>query len=774
MTVVFDLIGVQSKEHGERGIARYVLHLALEVERQAPGLVDHYLVRPGLPIPGALEPLISTGRVRQLTKDRSRLDTTEGGVFIAGSLFEIDLGWVIPQAFRASNWRRIAVLYDLIPMLFPDLYLRDPIGEHGYTAQIEAVRAIDRLLAISQATADDAVEHLAIPPSRIRMIGAGADDRFSFHPDGRDAAIADIVSSPPVDGIRAGYILNPTGLDHRKNIDGMMRAYAALPSDLRRSHQLVLALKLTHDERVILMDQAQAFGIADDLVVTGFVSDDDLVRLYRGAHLVVFPSLYEGFGLPVFEAMRCGAPVICSDSSSLREVQIDPTARFDPTDAASITALMRRLLDDDVERERIRQLTPPPFSWADCATATIECIHEQLDVPRRRRRRRVALVTPLPPQQSGIATYAARMLEHLVEADVDWTVFVDDDVESVTPIPGVEIARTDTFHAIEWAGRPFDQVVYFLGNSSFHVDAIDLLLEVGGTVLLHDVRLTGLWGEVLKERPALVIGGSVGKFIEHTYPGQFARIVGEEWIVPADMASRFGVHLLKPVVEAAHDVIVHSDFAAAVTELDTGTRPDVLFPIPGPAPVERAERPDGVQTPSIVSVGIVNPVKSPELLIEALTIVRRHVPDAELTFIGGGPDHYVDTLHALVAERGLESAVTFLGHVDDEEFSRRLQSAACAVQLRNVTNGESSAAVMDTLAAGVPTLITSIGAMAELPDDVVVHLAADVTAPELAAELVRLLADEAARDELRSRAIDYVADNGFAQAAALLLERLGL
>ncbi|HAS11669.1 MAG TPA: hypothetical protein DCS55_14325, partial [Acidimicrobiaceae bacterium] len=90
MTVVFDLVGVQNRDHGERGIARYVLNTALEVERLAPGLVDHWLLRGDMPVPGTLEPLLSTGRARLLTADRSWLDVGEGGVFVAGSLFELD------------------------------------------------------------------------------------------------------------------------------------------------------------------------------------------------------------------------------------------------------------------------------------------------------------------------------------------------------------------------------------------------------------------------------------------------------------------------------------------------------------------------------------------------------------------------------------------------------------------------------------------------------------------------------------------------------------
>ena len=324
--IVFDLIGVQNRDHGERGIARLVLSLALEVERLAPGLVDRYLVRPDLPVPGTLEPLLSTGRVERWTGDRASLDLAAGGVFVAGSLFELQesVDRVLPRAFRDAAWRRVAVLYDLIPLRFPELYFGNPVMRHSYRARVETARTMDHLLAISQATADDAHELLGQGPDRITVIGAGADERFCPHPEGRAAAVTDLVERPPVAGLRPGYVMTQSGIEPRKNLDRLMDAYAALPDELRHRHQLVLQCKTTPHEVAELRHHAWQLGILDDFLITGYVSDDDLVRLYRGAEVVVFPSLYEGFGLPVLEAMQCGAPAICSDSSSLREVQTDP------------------------------------------------------------------------------------------------------------------------------------------------------------------------------------------------------------------------------------------------------------------------------------------------------------------------------------------------------------------------------------------------------------------------------------------------------------------
>jgi len=775
VSVVFDLVAVQNRDHGERGIARYTLQLAVEVERQAPGLVDRWLLRPHLPVPGLLEPILSTGRVRMFDGDRRDVDVRTGGVFLAGSLFELEqrTETVLPRIFRDPAWHRMAVLYDLIPSHYPDRYLTRYEIRNEYHARIDALRAMHHVLAISETTRDDAKALLGIPPERVSVIGAGADERFRHHPGGRAAAQADIVARPPAEGIRAGYVMFPSGLDPRKNIDGMLEAYALLPAEVRARHQLVLVFKVTDTQKAELHDQAWRMGILDDVCITGFVSDEDLVRLYQGAELVVFPSLYEGFGLPVLEAMKCGAPVICSDASSLREVQLDAGARFDPEDPAAIAAVMARVLDDPAERERIAGLEPPRFSWELAAEETVRQIEAGVLAASGRarpRRPRVALLSPMPPMRSGIATYAGRLVEHL-RHHVDVTAFVDFDEATVAPVPGVEVRNTRQLEGIDAAGRPFDRVVTFLGNSTFHVESLDVLKRVGGTVLLHDARLSGLYGEVQRLHPKRLVRRSVGRTVGELYPERYRALVEAQDVIPPDLAYLSGVHLLAEVVDAAHQVLVHSDYAATLTELDTGVRPEVVYPIPCAPPQPRAA---DVDFDHVVSVGIVSPTKGAELLVDVAAALRQRRPGARLTFVGGVTDEYRGELLARAEAAGAGGAVALTGHVSDAEYAAILSRATVAVQLRAFTNGESSAAVMDALSAGLPTVVTALGSMAELPDDVVVGVRPGAGADEVADVLADLLADPDRRRALTEAAHAHAAANTYEDAARRLLDAIGI
>jgi len=773
VTVVFDLLGFQNRDHGERGIARYVLNLALAMERTNPRLVDRYLVHPHLPVPEGIEPLVATGKVRRADDPDQLISPTAGGVFVAGSVVELQepLGRVFPSWARSPQWRTATILYDLIPLRFRDWYLTDPALRFGYEARVRAMASFDHLLAISEASARDAVEYLGTNRANVSVIWAGADDRFQRPTNGYHD-VAKTMAAASFTRLQPGYVMFPSGIERRKNVDRLLEAYAALPPKLRDAHQLVLVCRVTDSERTELANRAAALGISNQLLVTGFVSDEELVGLYQGAELVVFPSLYEGFGLPVLEAMQCGAPVICSDSSSLSEVQQDSLARFDPNNAEAITEAIERALTDQDEMARLRSLPPPPYSWERSAEATAAAITDLQSSSRRRApvKPRLGLITPLPPQRSGIATYAARLVAHLRET-FDITVFVECDPAGINPIEGVYVEALRQLPVHANGGYGFDRLLYFIGNSTFHVDSLAMLAKHPGAVLLHDCRLTGLFGEVQRLRPDRLPAQSVGHKLSELYPNRYRPMVTDSPVVIPETAARFGVLMAGVITDTATEVFVHSEYAANLIDLDTRHRPEVLFDIPCPTPAA-GPKPRVLAAPVIATFGMVAPVKCPELLIDALAKLAATVPDAKLVFAGEVDPPYRDVLEERAEELGIEDSVSFTGHVPDQKFKQLQQEAAIAVQLRSVTNGESSAAVSETLAVGLPTVVSKIGSMTELPPDVVVSYDHTTGVVGLADLLGSLLADRQRLTRLSESALQYAARNSFAAAARILSTRL--
>src|SRR3982074_1828642 len=159
---------------------------------------------------------------------------------------------------------------------------------------------------------------------------------------------------PPL-RLPARYVLTVTYPHYAKNLETLLKAYAALPAAVRTELPLVICCYLSDDTRRLVMRRGAEAGIADDIVLTGVVSDAELCGLYNRATVVVHPSRYEGFGLPIVEAMACGAPVVTTTSSSMPEAAGDAGILVDPGDVAGFTDAIARLARDPALRAELRE-----------------------------------------------------------------------------------------------------------------------------------------------------------------------------------------------------------------------------------------------------------------------------------------------------------------------------------------------------------------------------------------------------------------------------------
>ncbi len=290
------------------------------------------------------------------------------------------------------------------------------------------------------------------------------------------------------------------GNDHRKNVEGLIAAYAALPMELRAGHQLAIVYRADEAHQQTVRAQARLYGLAaDELVLTGFVSDDDLVDLYRTCKLFIFPSMYEGFGLPILEAMASGAPCIAADNSSLPEVIGDSSLCFNAGSRdAMATAMIRMLSDEDLRRRTAEYglVQARNFSWertaqraADAFEHAVERASAQRSLPFGRKPR-LAFVSPLPPERSGIGHFSAELLPFLQDHfDID--LYVTDAIDrhewmrrGYAVFPWQRLPS----HYDNYEGRVF----YHIGNSEFHAHAVALMVRYPGVALIHDAYLSGL------------------------------------------------------------------------------------------------------------------------------------------------------------------------------------------------------------------------------------------------------------------------------------------
>ena len=219
-----------------------------------------------------------------------------------------------------------ATLYDLIPLVRPETYLCHPAAKRSYLRHAQSLKRADILLAISESSRREAIEALQISPDRIVTIGAGIDQQFK-----RDQPSCDAKATIERYGLRCPFVMYTSAVEPRKNVEGLIAAFALLPREIRLAHQLAIVGKLQEGDRSRLAAVAKGQGLdAGEIVCLDHVPDEDLSLLYSNCSVFVFPSLHEGFGLPLLEAMICGAPVIGSNLHEHSEIIDRGDALFDP------------------------------------------------------------------------------------------------------------------------------------------------------------------------------------------------------------------------------------------------------------------------------------------------------------------------------------------------------------------------------------------------------------------------------------------------------------
>ena len=849
MKIVIDLQGAQT-ESRFRGIGRYSISLAKAIAANA-GEHDVYIVlSKSLPCPiedirAAFQHLLPQERIvafsvpdgtaefRCTSPFRARAAELLREQFLAGlkpdvvlmpSLFEgLGNDSVTSIGLLPHTYLSAVVLYDLIPLAMPQEYLQDGIRNKWYREKLEHLKRADLALAISEFTREEATRLLGMESHRMVVIGAAADGVFKR----LDLAEHEQIRIRKRMGISKPFVLSVASAnEHRKNVAGLFQAFAMLPQDIKHRFQLVIPGSATLADKDVTLHRAREAGLSDgDVVLTGYVTDDDLAALYNLCSLSVFPSLYEGFGLPVLEAMACGVPVICSLTTSLPEVMSCDEALFDPASPSAIAAKMTEVLADDAFADWLvgngrRQVAR--FSWdrsaelalaafedalgrkntslryadgitatgtrtatdVDTATDTVMGPAEGTEVHRasahNASKPALAFISPLPPDQTGIAGYSAELVPALAEYY---------DIEVITGHGAGSItgggAHGITVRTPQWFERNadrYDRVLYQMGNSPLHIYQLDLLERHPGVVVLHDFVLEGLYR-------GLEGSGS------HPHVRQWAAYHAHGYEAIGGVGNHAGptptdLPMNRYVCERAIGMIVHSKYARDLASqyYGNGAEADWVV-VPQLRAVQTSLRsidPDstalrrrlgiGRDGLLVCSFGIVAPTKLSHQLLEAFTSLDVALRDKlHLVFVGGRYDDAYTTALDEEIEKASSAGwdVRCTDWVGVEEYDEYLRSADVAVQLRTDSRGETSRALLDCLAHGIPTIISDHGPASELPGNVVVKLPDDSSVSEISRALSALLASSERRSAIGRDAAAYVSVvHAPARAAALYREAI--
>ncbi len=266
------------------------------------------------------------------------------------------------------NGKLVVTIYDLSFITHPECHIEEN-RIHCLSGSLDAALYADKIIAISNHTKQDIINYLNIPEDRIAVTHLSAGEQF--RPVKDHFSIKKVLKKYQ---ISRKYIFSLGSLEPRKNIKSLIEAYLMLPEIIKNEYNLVIGGG-TGWLNADIKDKIEKLSMENNIMFIGFVEEDDLPVLYSAAELFAYPSLYEGFGLPVLEAMACGVPVITSDNSSLKEIAEGIGILVDPLNVIDIRDAIVNILKSPQRKEELIEKglkRAADFSWTRTASETLK------------------------------------------------------------------------------------------------------------------------------------------------------------------------------------------------------------------------------------------------------------------------------------------------------------------------------------------------------------------------------------------------------------------
>jgi glycosyltransferase involved in cell wall biosynthesis len=276
-----------------------------------------------------------------------------------------------PGPIDRKDSKIIVTIHDLVYKMYPQSHTQETIdATEKYMQQI--VGKADHLIFISRNTQEDFRRHFDFPQEKTSVVYNGVDHKLFFNLDQGQKQEAKALLE--IKGIKDPFILFIGTLEPRKNLAGLLEAFAALKKRKTFKGKLVVVGRKgwMHEPTEALME---TLGIKQDIISLGYVTDEELRSLYSLAEVVVFPSFYEGFGFPIVEAFCCGAALVTSNNSSCGEIAGDAALTIDPHSSHEIANAIAQLLEDKVLSQQLRQKAiarSKEFSFINTAGQTLK------------------------------------------------------------------------------------------------------------------------------------------------------------------------------------------------------------------------------------------------------------------------------------------------------------------------------------------------------------------------------------------------------------------
>ncbi len=670
-----------------------------------------------------------------------------------------------------------ATLYDLIPLRFQSHYFQNPYFKKWYLSRLNWLRQADILLAISESTRQDAIDLLNIEPSRIVTIHGGVGAHFK-PPNDRVHVRKGLHDRYP---LKNKIILYTGGDDYRKNLTRAIQGFANINPKLRKDAQLVIVCDMSDMRKKKFNEIARKTGVYEDILITGYVPEQDLVDFCSICDVFIFPSLYEGLGLPVLEAMACGAPVIGGNNSSISEIINRQDALFDAESVSSIANAIENVLSnsqlaDDLRDYGVRRAGE--YTWQRSAGITLEAFDEVIANSRNAGvkatkfgwipRKKLAVFSPLPPCRSGIADYNAHFLPFL-SRHFDIDLYVDGckvDDQYINAAYRIYDAKD-----FEFVADMYDAILYEFGNSEFHTHMVELLEKYPGVAGLHDAYLGGMYGY---SDFHLGNTGSYQKEMLYAHGTRARKYLAPRQFHPDGVGvSMVELPCTKRILDAAIAVISHSPFNLSIARQNypEGWRSQYR------TINQMVLRPERIDAHSLLNLkkylgfndgdfvittfGHITWTKIGDRLLDAyIKLATNGNKKIFLVYAGElAKDEFGGGLNNKIKKLSNNIRVRITGYLSEQDYEAYLRVTDLAIQLRSNSRGGTPKGVLDCLAHRVPVIVNNSASYQDYPNDVVIKVSENPGVDEISECMLELSEHLEILERYSQFGFDYIKNN---------------
>ena len=597
------------------------------------------------------------------------------------------------SVFPDNTKQKLIIYYDSIPYLYYERYNAfKGFFENFYLPHTKTLYEADKIFTISKTVANDLRIYFGISESKIFNINGASIKRNTSN-----------MSNPLVGKVtKNSYVLMPTGEEIRKNNYRAVEAFELLSSRNESDLKLVITSTFNQDTKDKL------FQISRNIIFTDNVNEDEISWLFQNAKFLLFPTEYEGLGLPILEAVDMGIPIACSDISVFREISPNSFSFFNPLDIEDMANKISQL-DKSISEGKYQNhgynLIKYTYQWSNTVDSFMSGLGVDND-PIKITKLRVAILCPDPTGFSAIGKVLTE--SHAAYSEYfDITYYFDKgpNHRSIRPNLLAHISKCeDILNFKNEDVNKFDSIIYHIGNSEYHINIINIALAIKGIVVLHDTFLDGVFLNMVEN------GNITPKRYE--LEKRLDNIIDDNHNTEITLSN-----CITSIINNQHAVIVHSEYAhdATLSKIINRNINVKKINLPVATPKFRniiIPTKDYIQ---LSFAGIIAKIKGIEI-IEELSMLES-LSNTHINIFG-----YSSNDSDLISALKKRPNINLFTNLNDFGFQNLLSTTDILINVRLENRGETSLTTLEAMRFGVYVVVRNSGWFSEIPDELVAKI----------------------------------------------------